>query len=341
MTELLSYLDDRDEFPPGIPHWNQDRVLDIHRAFVRSRVLDECCAELQRRGRIALWSPTRGLEAHVFGALMALQEPDWVFADVRTASSVLYRGLDLRSYLAQLLGTAGALNLGHSSSGEICSRPHNFVSVSSPLGSQVVHCAGTAHAMKAKGRPEVSFCWFGAGAAATGDFHVGLNLAGVSAVPAVFYLYTSSDPAQDRERLSGSDPVLRAEGYGIEGQAIDGSDVFAVYGAVSRAVTRARRGGGPTFLVGHTGGPSGQADPLVRLEAHLTLRGLDPAAIRADVESRMREELRRLSDDLFAGPRLAPESLFEEVTARPSMQLREQRDGLIRHRARWAEETIV
>src|SRR6202011_2133552 len=40
----------------------------------------------------------------------------------------------------------------------------------------------------------------------------------------------------------------RAAAYGMPGETVDGNDVEAVHAAAERAVSRARRGGGPTLL---------------------------------------------------------------------------------------------
>jgi 2-oxoisovalerate dehydrogenase E1 component alpha subunit len=42
--------------------------------------------------------------------------------------------------------------------------------------------------------------------------------------------------------------VARAEGYGMPGIAVDGSDVDAMYAASSEAIVRARRGDGPSLI---------------------------------------------------------------------------------------------
>ncbi|TIU39109.1 MAG: pyruvate dehydrogenase (acetyl-transferring) E1 component subunit alpha, partial [Mesorhizobium sp.] len=46
--------------------------------------------------------------------------------------------------------------------------------------------------------------------------------------------------------------ALRAAGYGIPGEIVDGQDVSAVYQSAAYAVTRARAGQGPTLIVANT-----------------------------------------------------------------------------------------
>ena len=92
--------------------------------------------------------------------------------------------------------------------------------------------------------------WFGDGAASRGDFHEGVNLAAVLRLPAVFVCnnnqYAYSTPLHRQTLVP--DIASRAAGYGIPGATVDGTDVLAVYRAARDAVSRARRGEGPTLL---------------------------------------------------------------------------------------------
>ena len=216
----------------------------------------------------------------------------------------------------------------------------NFVSVSSPVGTQIIHASGTAQGMKAKGADDCAFVWFGPAAAASGDCHVGLNFAGVSKAPAIFYYCSSGDSAADEARLGPGVFADRGEGYGIRAVRVDGSDVFAVYAAVAESVRRAREGRGPTLIEGITGGPDGGADPLTRLEGYLAARGEDPAALRQSIEVAFEAELRGHIEELLTEAAPDTSTLFDDVFASPTAQLREQRDALETHRRRFAGGVI-
>ncbi len=332
--------------PSGAPHedadpaWSIERVTGLHTAMVRSRVLDRVLGELQRRGQISVFAPARGHEAHIYGALLALRQSDWLFADVRQGAAALYRGFDLRGWLAQLRGAPSAAHRGHAHPPEVTARAVNFVSVSSPVGTQIIHASGTAHGMKAKGTDDCAFVWFGPAAAAAGDCHVGLNFAGVYKVPAIFYFAGSGDSDADAERLGPGVFADRAEGYGIRAVRVDGSDVFAVYAAVADAVNKARLGHGPTLIEGITGGPDGSGDPLTRLEGYMRSRGEDPEALRRSLESRFENEVREHLADLLSEGAPDTASMFDDVFARPTMQLNEQRTHLEAHRRRFAGGVI-
>lgn len=322
------------------PAWSIERVLSLHRAIVRSRVLDRVGGDLQRRGLVSVFTPARGHEAHIYGALLALRPSDWLFADIRQGAAALYRGFELHGWLAQLLGTSSAAHAGHAHPTEFTARAVNFVSVSSPVGTQIIHAAGTAQGMKSKGVDDCSFVWFGPAAAAAGDCHVGLNFAGVSKAPAIFYYCSSGDVQADAERLGPGVFADRAEGYGIRAARVDGSDVFAVYAVVADAVRRARGGQGPTLIEGVTGGPSGDADPLTRLEGYLVSRGEEPAAIRQGIETTFEAEVRGHINELLGEPLPETSTLFDDVFATPTGQLIEQRTSLETHRRRFAGGVI-
>jgi pyruvate dehydrogenase E1 component alpha subunit len=109
---------------------------------------------------------------------------------------------------------------------------------------------GMAMAFKIRGDQRVAVGWFGEGAAARGDAHESMNLAGVRQLPIVFVC--------DNNQWAYSTPTYlsypvehiadRAAAYGFDGVVVDGTDVLAVYREARRAIDRAREGGGPTLL---------------------------------------------------------------------------------------------
>ena len=92
--------------------------------------------------------------------------------------------------------------------------------------------------------------WFGDGATSEGDWHEGLNFAGVHQLPVIFVCennhYAISVPQS--KQMAIEDVAQRAEGYGFPGVVVDGNDVLACYGAMKEAHERARAGEGPTLI---------------------------------------------------------------------------------------------
>jgi TPP-dependent pyruvate/acetoin dehydrogenase alpha subunit len=322
--------------PGAEPMTSHDLDLrSLHASMVRSRVLDDFTADLARRGLIGLAPPMRGYEAHVFGAMAALRPSDWLFGDLRTGVSAVKRGVSVREWLAQRLGTGSSAHAGHASGSELTAKEANVVSVSSLMGTQLVHAVGVAMGMKVRNDPSVVLAWYGPAAAATGDAHNAMNFAGVYDLPVIFYYCSSGDPAADAQRLGGERYADRAEGYGISGVTVDGSDIEAVALEVANAAARARTGGGSTIIEGVTSG-----DPMAAIEGRMTANGLDVASLRRAVATPLAASLREAVVELQAeGP---PEisTLFDDVFESLDARLIEQRDSLLKHRARFGDGTV-
>lgn len=307
----------------------------LHASMVRSRVLDEFSSDLARRGYIGLVAKATGYEGHLIGALAALRSTDWVFGGLRGGIALIERSVSVRSWLAQRLGTGSSAHAGHASSGELTAREANVVSVSSLMGTELVHAVGVAMAMQRRADDGVVLAWYGPAAAATGDAHNAMNFAGVYGLPVIFYYCSTGDPAADARRIGGERYASRAEGYGIEGVTVDGSDALAVRETVAAAAVRARGGRGATIIEGVTGG-----DPLEALEVKLRAAGLDPHALRRAVATPLAVELRDVWTELQAEgpPPLA--TIFDNVFASLDGRLEEQRDRSLRHRARFGDGTV-
>ena len=114
------------------------------------------------------------------------------------------------------------------------------------MGVQIPQAVGAAQAAVRRGDRTVVYCSFGEGAASQGDFHEGLNWAALYRLPVIFLCQNNgwaiSVPAE--RQVAGGSIAARAVGYGMEGIHVDGTDPFAVYAAVRRAVLRARPAAG-------------------------------------------------------------------------------------------------
>ncbi|MEX0651366.1 MAG: thiamine pyrophosphate-dependent dehydrogenase E1 component subunit alpha, partial [Actinomycetota bacterium] len=129
------------------------------------------------------------------------------------------------------------------------------------IATQVPHAAGIAYAIKYRNEDAVVGCWFGDGATSEGDWHEGLNFAGIHKLPVIFVCennhYAISVPQS--KQMAVEHVADRAAGYGFPGVVVDGNDVLACYEAMKHAHDRARAGEGPTLIecktyrfLGHT-----------------------------------------------------------------------------------------
>jgi TPP-dependent pyruvate/acetoin dehydrogenase alpha subunit len=92
--------------------------------------------------------------------------------------------------------------------------------------------------------------FFGDGAFGAGIVHESMNFASNWALPVVYVCEHNGYQDHTRTEDVYPDPSLArfAEGHRIPSEKVDGNDVLAVHAAVSRALDRARAGGGPSFI---------------------------------------------------------------------------------------------
>jgi 2-oxoisovalerate dehydrogenase E1 component alpha subunit len=127
---------------------------------------------------------------------------------------------------------------------------HNIMSQSSPVATQVLHAVGIAMAAKIRGTDQVCVTELGEGSSNQGDFHEGLNFAGIHKLPVIVVVenngYAISVPAKAQSAVE--DIAARAAGYDMPGVIVDGADVLACYRVGREAIERARNGDGPTLI---------------------------------------------------------------------------------------------
>jgi pyruvate dehydrogenase E1 component alpha subunit len=209
--------------------------------MVLARTLDRRMLALQRQGRIGTYAMLEGQEAVQVGSALALEPHDFVFPSYREHGVQVTRGLPMEVLLAYWKGLPNA-------AWDIEKYRTGIVTV--PIASQVPHAVGYSYMTKLRGEDVVIVAYFGDGATSEGDFHAGLNFAGVWKTPTVFLcannLYAISVPY---EKQTASETIAqKAEAYGFEGLRVDGMDPIAVYLATRLAVSRARAGNGPTLI---------------------------------------------------------------------------------------------
>jgi TPP-dependent pyruvate/acetoin dehydrogenase alpha subunit len=279
-----------------------------------------------------------------------MRKDDWLFPDYRCAGALFTRGVSVREYLAQLLGTSADSSKGRQMPTHYASRSQRIASVSTPVGNSIVHAAGFAWAARIRSGPEAVLVFFGDGATSSDGFHAGMNIAGVHRLPIVFVCrnnqYAISLPLS--LQTASATIAVKAQAYGFEGVRIDGNDASAVYSACSQALTRARSGEGPTLIeaVSYRFGSHTTADDAKRYRGEEELaewrsrdcienirRLLERDAAWTDVrDDALKLELSKSIDesvrDGLAAPPPPVSSLFDDVYAELPPHLGEQRNSL-------------
>jgi 2-oxoisovalerate dehydrogenase E1 component alpha subunit len=355
MTDILQILDESGKKVGKAPRVKKELLLRMYRAMTDVRAFDDRCMKLQRTGKIGFSIPNKGVEACSIGGAAALDPAtDWIAPHYRDFGMMFFHGLSIERMFDNMYGNAEDHALGRQMPVHFSFlEPIRYLSISSPLGTQIPQAVGIAMAMKKRGEKGVTLASFGDGTTSTPGFHSGLNFAGVFGAPTVFLCQNNqwaiSCPSE-KQTVSESYAV-KGEAYGIPGVRVDGNDVLAVYSAVQEAVTRARAGEGPTLIEAVTfrmGGHSTsddptryigaevfkeweKKDPLKRLRAYLIAEGhlTAESAAAAEAES----DARMLAGAAAAEkkPRPGLTTVFTDVYAEMPPHLAAQRDACIQH----------
>jgi 2-oxoisovalerate dehydrogenase E1 component alpha subunit len=258
---------------------SDDDVLGMYRAMLLARGVDERMWLMQRAGKIAFIISGQGHEgAQVATAWPMRKGQDWMAPFYRSIASAMTFGMTAEDIITAHLAKADDVSSGgRQMPGHYGGAPYNIVSLSSPVGTQVLHAVGIAMGAWVRGDDVVAMTQFGEGTSNQGEVHEAMNFAGVHNLPVIFVCenngYAISVPL-DRQ-VAGGSVAARAAGYGMPGVVVDGGDVLACYAAAKEAHERARSGEGPTLIEAR----------CVRLTSHSSdddqRRYRDPAEVEA------------------------------------------------------------
>lgn len=230
---------------------NED-VLDMYKTMLLARKIDERMWLLNRAGKIPFVISCQGQEAAQVGASFALnRDEDYTAPYYRDLGIVLSLGMTAQELMLSAFGKAEDPNSGgRQMPSHFGQKKNRILTGSSPVTTQLPHAVGVALAGKMEQKEFASFVTLGEGSSNQGDFHEGLNFAGVHQLPVITMVennkYAISVPYEKQvasERVSD-----RAAGYGMPGFTIDGNDPLSVYEVVKEARERAINGEGPTLI---------------------------------------------------------------------------------------------
>ncbi len=303
-------------FPP-------QRLLELYRALLLPRAIEEKALLLLRLGKLSKWFSGIGQEAIAVGVASALDPQDWILPMHRNLGVFTTRGVDLGRLFRQLFGKDGGFTKGRDRTFHFGLPEKHIVGMISHLGAMLPVADGLALAARLRKSGRVAAAFTGDGATSEGDFHEALNLAAIWKLPVLFViennLYGLSTPVS--EQYACANLADRGRGYGMPGLVVDGNDLIEVYRAVSEAAARAREGEGPTLLEfktfrmrGHEEASGidyvpkemfeewGRRDPVARFETLLMEREVLTAAERDALKAETRARVDALADEALLAP---------------------------------------
>ena len=353
-VEYLSILDEKGHPDKELePQIDDDLLLKLHRGMLLGRRFDERLLSLQRQGRIGTFAPIKGQEASQLGTVAHLRPSDWLVPCFREMAAELWRGKPMESVL---------LSYGGFSEGALVGEKRNDLPIAIPVASQVLHAVGLAWSIKYRKKDDVVMTYFGDGGTSEGDFHEGMNFAGVYQIPVIFVCQNNQWAISvPRSRQTHSKTIAqKALAYDIPGVQVDGNDILAVYAAAKEAVERARSGGGPTLiecvtyrLMMHTTADDPKKyrkeeeveewtkkDPLPRFQSYLLGKGLLSEEKIASLEEEIKGEIQGAVDRAEEKMKTSvdPLQMFEHAYEEMPPYLKEQREEMVEELAEAGKE---
>jgi pyruvate dehydrogenase E1 component alpha subunit len=274
-----------------------------------------------------------GEEAVALGVCAALNPHDFITSTHRGHGHCIAKGASLKKMMAELFGRRTGYCKGKGGSMHITDKSIRMLGANAVVGGAIPIAVGAGLSCKLKYPERVAACFFGDGASNQGTFHEGVNMAAVWDLPVIFVCENNLYAMGTRQSIvmKIQNIAERAAGYGIPGVTVDGNDVIAVYGAAKEAVSRARKGEGPTLLECKTYRHKGHSrfdpakyrpesevtewlarDPLVVLRKKLLNKGV-PEEFFQKVEEQVSKEIEEAVEFAQNSPFPEPEEALDDV----------------------------
>ena len=285
------------------PNVSAEELLGYYREMLLIRRFEEKAGQLYGMGLIGGFCHLYiGQEAVVVGLEAATKEGDKRITSYRDHGHMLACGMDPKGVMAELTGREGGYSRGKGGSMHMFSAEKHFYGGHGIVAAQVPLGAGLAFSDKYKGNDNVTFAYFGDGAANQGQIYETFNMAALWDLPVIFVIENNQYAMGTSQARSTSTPDLytRGEAFGIPGEIVDGMNVLAVKEASEKAVAHCRSGKGPYVLEVKT----------YRYRGHSMS---DPAKYRTREEvQKMRDErdpIEQVRDMLLTGKHATEEDL--------------------------------
>ena len=274
---------------------NRETMLDVYRRMRRIRTFEERVGELFVRQQTAgsMLHLSIGEEAAAVGVTYPMLEGDSFTTHHRGHGIFLARGADPKRMMAEIAGKADGYCRGKGGSMHIADRTLGHLGANAIVGGGIPAVVGAGLSYKVLGKPNISIAFFGDGAMQQGVLYESMNLAALWRLPVLFACVNNQWGMGTRIDRAAANTEFheRARTFGLEGQVVDGSDVFAVIDVAEQLVQGAREGR-PAYLTVECYRYHGHArmdkSPYRTPEEEAEGRKLDPV-VRATTRLRERE----------------------------------------------------
>ncbi len=316
---------------------SREKLLELHYSMVKVRRVEERLVDIFTQGKIpGFIHVSIGQEAVAAGVCSCLNPDDFIYTTHRGHGQALAKGINLKSFMAEIFGRKDGCCKGKSGSMHIACKESGVAGSNGIVGAGLPISLGAAFASMYRGEDKVTVCFFGDGASNQGTFHESLNIAALWNLPVIFCCENNgwAQFSSQKSYIKLENISIRAQAYGMRGVTVDGDDVLQVRKEAEKAVARARTGRGPTLLeckthrwLGHYVGDAQkyrppmevqqvkEFDPVARFEKFLIESGHIAQDYLDTVEARIISEIEEAIAYAESSPIAGAEELFNDVYA--------------------------
>ncbi|MDF1751459.1 MAG: pyruvate dehydrogenase (acetyl-transferring) E1 component subunit alpha [Verrucomicrobiales bacterium] len=247
-AETKSFADD-----PINKSLSKDDKIDLLRQMVRVRRFEQIAlTEYQNDKMGGFLHLYIGQESVACGTISILGEHDHVITAYRDHGHALNVGMGMNECMAELFGKATGCSKGKGGSMHYFAPDKNYWGGHGIVAGQTPLGAGLAYGVKYLGQKGSCLCYLGDGAINQGAFHESLNLAELWDLPVIYVIENNGYSMGTSQERSSAHPkaglALRAEGYGMAWDQINGVDLYEVRAKTKKALDRAHNESKPTLL---------------------------------------------------------------------------------------------
>ena len=230
---------------------DESSLIEYYKNMLLIRRFEEKAGQLYGMGHIGGFCHLYiGQEAVVVGLESVAREGDQRVTSYRDHGHMIACGMDPKNVMSELTGKHNGYSKGKGGSMHMFSKEKNFYGGHGIVGAQVPIGGGLAFANKYRKNNNLSFTYFGDGAANQGQIYETFNMASLWKLPVIFVIENNQYAMGTSLKRASSTPALftRGAAFGIPGQAVDGMDVLKVRDAGLVAAEHCRAGKGPFIL---------------------------------------------------------------------------------------------
>jgi len=229
-----------------------ERNIELYSQMVRIRRFEQVSLKYYQSGKIGGFLHLYiGQEAVAVGTISLGGEHDHYITAYRDHGHALAVGMNMNECMAELFGKKTGCSKGKGGSMHYFAPDKNFWGGHGIVAGQTPLGLGLAYGLKYLDRKGACLCYLGDGAVNQGAYHESLNLAALFDLPVIYVIENngySMGTSQQRSSAFRDCLAQRAEGYGMDWDVIDGSDIYEVRAKTQVAMERAHEESRPSIL---------------------------------------------------------------------------------------------